>query len=398
MKKSVTVAAVVVGMLLLVTGLTGPVAAGTLNYDVEIFGEYELDYVYEDKDFVDNDDDESSYLEHELDLGFSISVLDNVSIVGEMEYADNTLGEGDHAIGQDNNIDVEAAYVEMAFEPVTITGGKFSFSFPHAFDDSPLLDDEITGVALDFDMVSVGWLRADDFSEMTEDKRDIFYVKGDMEAGGARIRPYLAYENQGENAAGVGSGIDAAFTTYWLGVALEMEAGALGLGADFIYGDRSFSDDTFGIDQSGMMVDFIAELDTGSITPSVFAVYSTGEDDDFAESEWMPIISSDLEPFNIIEDELWEGIILFGGGISDITTLPKLEHELLAFYAEGTNDAGLGLFSDEDNVCEIDFNSSYELLENCELYSELGYAVADIDGLDNEEDAISVEIGMEIEF
>lgn len=395
----------------LVAGFSMQASAGSINQDIKIGGEYELDYVYEDTDFLDVDDDDGSYVEHELDLEFEIDLGDGFIAGGSMEYVDSTLGDDDNAVGEDNEIDVEEAYVKMTFNEATVTAGKFGFAFPASLCGNPVLDDEGTGVDADFGPVSAGWLRTGDFDELTDDKKDVFYVIGNMESGNITVKPYAAYEHQGEDADNDPLVDDEEFDTYWLGAALEMKAGNFGLLSEAIYGSRAYSDDYATEDQSGFLFDIKAGFDMGNMTPFAISIYSTGQDDD-DEDNTLPVVQTpdsdrddcdDYEPFNIIEDQLRDGIFLIGAGIEDISFAPRFEHELVLAYMTGTGDENTvstaSLNNEENNAFEIDFNSTYELKKGlADLYLDLGYAVADLEGVDDEEAAKYVEFGLEIEF
>lgn len=401
----------------LVAGFSMQASAGSINKDVTIGGEYELGYIFEDTDFVDGDDDESSYVEHELDLEFGIDLGKGVMVGGSIEYADSTLGDDDHAIGEDNEIDVEEAYVKMAFEPVNVTAGKFGFAFPDSFCGHPVLDDEATGVDLDFDAASAGWIRTGDFDELTDDKKDIFYVIGNIESGNVTFKPFAAYENQGDDTDNFVDAEDEGFNTYWIGAAFEVDAGNFGLVSEAIYGDRNYSSDLENraagdfMDESGFLFDMKAGYKLDNITPFVLSIYSTGRDD-ADEDGSLPVVQTpgedrddcdDYEPFNIVEDQLVEGMFVIGAGIEDISFAPGFEHELILAYMTGTGDKDIvdntSLNNEDNDAFEIDFNSTYELKKDlADLYLDLGYADADLEGVDDDEAATYVELGLEIEF
>ncbi len=391
--------------------------AGSINRDVRIGGEYELNYIFEDTDFVDGDDDESSYVEHELDLEFEIDLGEGITAGGTMEYVDSTLGDGDNAIGEDNGIDVEEAYVIMEFEQVDVTAGKFGFALPDSFCGHPVLDDEGTGVDLDFGAASAGWIRTGDFDELTDDKKDVFYVIGNIEAGNLTFKPFAAYENQGKDTDHFDAAEDEGFNTYWIGAAIDYESGDFGLVSEAVYGDRNYSSDLENLpardfmDEAGFLFDIKAGYKLDNMTPFVLSIYSTGRDD-ADEDGTLPVVQTpdedrddcdDYEPLNIVEDQLVEGIFVIGAGMEDISFFQGLEHEIVLAYMTGTGDkdfvADTSLNNEDNDAFEIDFNSTYELKKGlADLYLDLGYAEADLKGVDDDEAATYVELGLEIEF
>jgi hypothetical protein len=391
---------------------SGQSFAGTINHDLKIFGEYELYYIYDDTSMIDEKDNEKSYLEHEFDLKFKLDLGENVTMGGKMEYADSTLGEDDHAIGKDNDIEVETAYIKAKFAPVTFTGGKFSYAFPSVFDGSPILDDEGTGVDFDFGLVSVGMLRADDFGEKTEDKNDIYYIKGKFDSDSIKINPYIAYQNQGDDGKIEGyTGDDAAYSSFWIGTSFEMEAGALNFLADLVYGSRSYSDKALeSMDESGLFLDAAVEMKMDSMTPTAFLIYSTGNDDDNKEHETIPVISPDYEPLNVFGDDdrqsgidFMSGLAGIGLGVKKLSFMPKLSHDIILFYAVGTNDEKSGnYFTEKDSAMELDFNSVYMLMDNFKIHGKLAYSSIDLDekvhGKVEDEAGLYCEFGMEFDF
>jgi hypothetical protein len=391
---------------------SGQSLAGTINHDLKISGEYELYYIYDDTSMIDEKDNEKSYLEHEFDLKFKLDIGENITMGGKMEYADSTLGDGDHAIGKDNDIEVETAYIKAKFAPVTFTGGKFSYAFPSVFDGSPILDDEGTGVDFDFGLVSVGMLRADDFGEKTEDKNDIYYIKGKFDSDSIKINPYIAYQNQGDDGKIEGyTGDDAAYSSFWIGTSFEMEAGALNFLADLVYGSRSYSDKALeSMDESGLFLDAAVEMKMDSMTPTAFLIYSTGNDDDNKEHETIPVISSDYEPLNIFGNgdrlsdvDLLGGLAGIGLGAKKLSFMPKLSHDIILFYAVGTNDEKSGgYFTEKDSAMELDFNSVYMLMDNFKIHAKFAYSSIDLDekvhGKVEDEAGLYCEFGMEFDF
>ncbi|MDY0361952.1 MAG: hypothetical protein RBR08_10895 [Desulforegulaceae bacterium] len=391
---------------------SGQSLAGTINHDLKISGEYELYYIYDDTSMIDEKDNEKSYLEHEFDLKFKLDIGENITMGGKMEYADSTLGDGDHAIGKDNDIEVETAYIKAKFAPVTFTGGKFSYAFPSVFDGSPILDDEGTGVDFDFGLVSVGMLRADDFGEKTEDKNDIYYIKGKFDSDSIKINPYIAYQTQGEEGEVDGyEGDDAAFNSFWIGTSFSLEAGSLNFLADLVYGSRSYSDKALEtMDQSGLFLDAAVQMKMDLMTPTAFLIYSTGNDDDNKEHETIPVISPDYEPLNVFGDDdrqsgidFMSGLAGIGLGVKKLSFMPKLSHDIILFYAVGTNDEKSGnYFTEKDSAMELDFNSVYMLMDNFKIHGKLAYSSIDLDekvhGKVEDEAGLYCEFGMEFDF
>ena len=371
--------------------------------ELEIGGEYELDYKFVDGDFQDNPDDEESFIEHELDIAFKLGLGEGVTAEGSMEYADGTFGNAgdDHALGDDNNVDVEEAFINVAFEALEFTGGKFNFALPWAFDHSPVLDDEGTGMALGLGSVTLGWLRAADFTEMTDDKADVLMVMANLKSGGMKLEPYAVCELLGQDSGDEREG-------YWIGAALEMKAGSLGIEADAVWGRRDHRDPA-ATEAEGWMADAKVSVKMAGVEPNIFVLYSTADDDNADESETLPTISGDFEPFLLFEDSysgngsITDGVLMVGGGLDGISFIPGLEHDLVVAYIEGDGDeavtANTSLNHEDSDALEIDFKNSIKMKDGMvQLYLDLAWAQGDFEGIDDDENLAFAELGMEVEF
>jgi hypothetical protein len=151
-------------------------------------------------------------------------------------------------------------------------------------------------------------------------------------------------------------------------------------------------------------MDIAAEMDMGNMTPTAFLIYSSGNDDDADEHETIPTIATDYEPLNIFGDangdiDFMNGLTGIGLGINDMNFAPKLKHDLVFFYARGNNDENSGqFFTEDDTAMEIDFNSVYEVMDDFEIYANLGYSSIDLDRDFDDEAGTYMEIGMEVNF
>lgn len=185
----------------------------------------------------------------------------------------------------------------------------------------------------------------------------------------------------------------------------------VGILGDFNYGHVKWSDDQ---KQSGFVGVLAVQYAMDMVTPQLFGVYESGEDSDYArngDSKRMPVVGTDggafgpgigygqqtsfwqdsfvrtlladLDPFMPYQAEQGAvGLWAVGAALRDIKFMDNLSHDLVAYYAKGTNDkANWMLMTDEDSYWEVDFNTTYQMYENLALVLELAYGKVSLDEL-----------------
>jgi hypothetical protein len=373
------------------------------KYPARVSGEYTLQYVHNDTSMDAAQGNELSYFEHEFLLQIEIRVRDNLILQSKMEYASSSFGDGDHALGESSEIKAITAFFKAEFKYLTMKGGKFEFTLPAEFDGSPLLEDEGTGFELELGDFLLGMLRAEDAKDATEDTYDIFYLNTGFKTEDISLNIYTAYSaaSKGVTESGIQS------NGFWIGYALELKTGSLGIISDFVYGSRS-DFEIAGQTESGFFLDFEVRFETERIMPVAFLIFSSGNDNDERDIEVMPLISPEFEPLNgfgRVNDEVdyLSGLIGLAVGFRELSIIPQLEHDLIVFFASGTNhiqsDAA---FTESDSAMEVDFNSRYELDEEFEIFANLTYVALhldeDIHGPQEKNIGTYIEIGLELKF
>ena len=179
---------------------------------------------------------------------------------------------------------------------------------------------------------------------------------------------------------------------------------------DFNYGKATYNSGVNNIDagRSGWLGDIAVDY-TGlkMMTPSLFFVYSSGEDGNSsknAKSERMPFLGNPqswaVGSFFFGDRDFANGFSANNGyfsktqgfwtaglSLKDITFLDKLKHTVHLLYIKGTNDKDFikdnnagngyraygGILTEKDSLWEVDFNTKYMIYDELSVYLNLGY-------------------------
>jgi hypothetical protein len=224
--------------------------------------------------------------------------------------------------------------------------------------------------------------------------------------------------------------LTAGRNAYWGGTSFTMTYfDPIKVMADVAYGSVSGGGDTN--DRSGWMFDLAVDY-TGFdfMTPEVFFVYTSGEDDDATNgSERMPLLYSQywapgsfwfggdtllMGSYGYLNSQT--GFWTAGLSLKDISFVEKLSHTINALYVQGTNDkdtanttvAGYDFvtygrsLTEEDHIIEFDLNNKYQLYDELALTLDLGYIINGYDkdtwGGIERDDAFKLSTGLAYSF
>ena len=361
------------------------------------------------------------------------------------------------------SIRVRRAYLDFKIPDTSIAvrGGLQGVALPASFGGgSMILDDEMPALVAStpiIDEVSVlagyGRLYDDDTTigqtTHTNGSFDTGFLAVPVKLDGFQFAPYFVYAYVGHDAL---TGLDntpiranvlwglatpepdptAGRNAYWGGTNFTMTYfDPITVLADVAYGNVSGGGETN--DRSGWMFDLAVDY-TGFdfMTPEVFFVYTSGEDDDPTNgSERMPalearnwgignglffggdaLLSGDHGFFN---NQL--GFWALGASLKNISFLDKLSHSFTAFYAKGTNDEALATYSpdsdfarygqtltDKDSIWEFTLNNSYKLYDELTFMVNFSYDVNDYDkdtwgaDVNKRDDAMKLSTGLLYSF
>lgn len=276
------------------------------------------------------------------------------------------------------------------------------------------------------DMVGLtfGWARpfdekkvnpADPFNKW-DDEVDVFLAVLPVTLDGVSLKPFAAVTRWGKDS--IGSDKNA---TMWhaglnFGVTMLDPFAILG---DFNYGTVKWSND---YKQSGWIAVLAAQLAMDMVTPQIFFAYESGEGSGYltgGDSKRMPVIGTDGGAFgpgigyggatsfaqdNFVRSLLVGldtiallfglnsdpyqtrqgavGLATVGAALRNLTFMDNMSHELVAYYARGTNHKDNGfLLTTEDSYWEANFNTTYQMYENLALILELAYGKVDLDDM-----------------
>jgi hypothetical protein len=455
----------IVGMAFLVGS-----AATTMAGELDIYGQYwgVVSVVDNAASFKDNPfnedvdgDDWQGY--QRVRQYFEYIASDNLKAVVGYEF-DTLWGDGGSGnLGADaNNFELKRAMLDWTLaNGMSFNIGVQGFAVPGGATGNPVLGGDMSGITANVpfnDMMSLtaGWIRLNDEVDAAGNDgigadgsgdADAFVVALPINAQGFNVSPYGIYAYLGEDAIngakfggstqllgtfagdaefGVGASPDDNANAYWIGAPFTLSMmDPLVLKGQFIYGSVTGMDvatagvDDDALERTGFYADFSAAFKTDFGTPTVFGLYSSGEDDDLDDgSETFPTLFSDGYasggPFttafgfngccsNIsfgadysFAQYTPHGIWKLGLGIQDFSFLPNLSHDIGVAYIQGTHDedvvaqipAGASYvptasadveLTTEDSAWELRWYSEYSVNENLDLVLDLGYATMDMD-------------------
>ncbi len=457
MKRLVLLATV----LALVLGMASVASAAT----VKASGDWALEFLFsqgynmtDNASGANNDGDFGVYQRARTKFEF----IANENLKGVLGTEIGTATWGNEFRFHDHNVPVSVrlAYLDFTVPDtkIAVRGGLQTIVLPNsgAFCGSNIiLDTEMPSLVVSapiIDEVSVltgyGRLYDNDAtfgnSGHTNGSFDTGFVGLPVNLDGFAFAPYFVYAYAGHDAladanlnGNLASGLltpapdlTAGRNAYWGGTSFTMTYfDPIKVMADVAYGSVSGGGDTN--DRSGWMFDLAVDY-TGFdfMTPEVFFVYTSGEDDDATNgSERMPLLYSQywapgsfwfggdtllMGSYGYLNSQT--GFWTAGLSLKDISFVEKLSHTINALYVQGTNDkdtanttvAGYDFvtygrsLTEEDHIIEFDLNNKYQLYDELALTLDLGYIINGYDkdtwGGIERDDAFKLSTGLAYSF
>lgn len=382
---------------------------------------------------------------------------------GSNGFVSNTGSSSGGGLDTDGvNVETKWAYLDFNIpgSTVNVKAGLLPVTFPNAFGSSAVTDHDSGAIVVsapitDMFSVTAAYTRimdnnigaTGDGTDRQKDEVDaVLLALPITPVKGLAIVPWGAYALAGYDtlltpaantstsgtftgvAQNTGLGLGAPLgtgateddvTVWWAGIAVDIKMfDPFQIAFDFNYGKEDGGD--LDIDRSGWMADLkVAYKGLSFGTPTLFAAYSTGEDEaptaSDPKSHRMPYLlenwyipgaffaggsafdaenghGSDRNVANFICSGQW----VVGLGLYGLTFVDKLSHDIVVAYSQGTNDAttevatylqsnaggafGVGsAMTDKDHVWEINFNTTYQIYEQLAAIAEIGYANASYD-------------------
>lgn len=367
-----------------------------------------------------------------LRLGFDYIVSENLSATFLMQIGDYDYGSAGIQSNDNGSLDgylsdpfrVRLAYVDwmipttdvqvrMGFQPVALPAFAFG---------SAVLDARGTGVVVAAPInenISLDgiWIRAasnDDGMNVTvrgHDDADIFALAADFDYDGFRIAPWAMYAMAGSQVGQFGelNSFDHEFSAWYLGASFELSMfDPFMFALDAYYSDASWDGAAGGrdLDMDGYFVAASASYKTQWGTPALKGWYASGDDTDKLVNhpntndylgQPATIVGAFAATSIMFDDQVMDnGLANYRGGNpagtwgvllewADFSFIEKLSHTARIAYMGGTNDVPNGTattleyLGDDDDVLEINFNSTYEIYKNLSTALELGWLTADFD-------------------
>jgi hypothetical protein len=454
-------------ILCLIVGLAFIVgtAATTVAGELDIYGQYwgvvsavNNGASFRPQPFNEDQDGDDWHAYQRMRQYFEYIASDNLKAVAGYEI-DTLWGDedssGDLNADEKGIIEVKRAMLEYTTDQgTTLNIGVQGFGLPGGATGNPVLGGDMSGITANVpvnDMMSLtaGWIRLNEDAQpgtSGNGDSDAFLAVLPVQMEGVSASPYAVYARLGEDyidgqpyhssdqLLGTLGGQYAPFdvnaddsaNAYWIGVPVSVTMmDPLVFEGQVIYGSVTGADveqagtDDDALDRSGFYVDASAAMNMEWGTPTVFGLYSTGDDDDFEDgSETFPTLFSDgfvSPPFatafgfngccsnlsfgadysfaQYTPNGIWE----IGAGVKGLSFQDNLSHDIGVTYTRGTNDADVAkdlladpaiysptathtvLLTKDDAAWQFRFYNQYDINENLYLALDLGAAMMDMD-------------------
>ena len=347
-------------------------------------------------------------------------------------------GDGSNsALAVDTDDFLELKRLNMEFTlPGTETTSKVGIQWVElpslALGSNLVLNGDMPGVTVstpvtDTANLTFGWLRKYDSvtTSSSSPGYDAFFAAMPIEQDGFSFDPFAVYSLVGKDAwngdyttTTNGTSVEVTrdtndledtATMYHVGTGLQVDTlDPIGMRAGFVYGSLSADNDEN--DKAGWLADLAVNYKMEAMTPEVFGMYTSGDDDDADDgSERLPTIYNDglyaVYPSMLFGDPTYlgiggdgaagtaalgftpQGIWAAGATLKSITLTDKLTGTLTAQYVQGTDDEdavnkdilGDSTLTAEDSAFEVDFAANYKIYEQLSAIMEVGYAKFDYD-------------------
>ena len=338
--------------------------------------------------------------------------------------ADSGVARSSTHNDKDDFLELKRANMEFTIPDTetTVKSGIQWIELPSvALGSNPVIAGDMAGVTMSTPLsetmdLTFGWARP--FDSVSTDNAapgmDSFFAALPIGQDGFNVSPFGVYTIIGKDAWNGNYNSTGARQTvpyqddasmYHLGATFQVDMfDPVGMEASFIYGAQDAENDAN--EASGYYSDFAINYKMDMMTPELFALYASGNDDD-ANTDGlgrMPNIYQDglVSPYPsmIFGDASFLGIGgdgsagvslvtyeptgLTGAGVSlkSIQLSESLSGTFTAGYYQGTNEddtpaGGADAFTDEDSAYDITFAANYEIYEQLSAIMEAGYAKAD---------------------
>jgi hypothetical protein len=377
-------------------------------------------------------------------IWFDFVANENLKAVLGLEIGDFRWGqEGGGQLGTDGTslIEVKHAYFDFNVPntEVNIKAGLQALYIPGTL-GSLVLDDDAAAVMVSApinDMVSVaaGWIRAYDDNDgtqavtATQDDYDTMALLVPVNADGFNVTPYFLYSMIGKEALNKNTVINTATddATMWhAGFNAQIDMfDPIVVMTDFVYGSLGAEIGGSDFDIKGWIFDLAVDYKMDFMTPELFFLYASGDDDTNDDSyDVMPVISPDytFSTFGMDGSSIGAGNLIQGDSsvrehelatipmwavglkLKDISFIEDLSHTFTIYYAQGTNDKDYKTtsFCEEDSMIEVNFDTKYQIYDELAAYLELGYIKIDWDKsedhADDLEDGYKAALGIKYDF
>ncbi|MDR2050908.1 MAG: outer membrane homotrimeric porin [Deltaproteobacteria bacterium] len=427
-----------IALAALLLGGTLPAAAAAIKFEASGFwhAAFILDH---DLDFDGETTEDSFYGANRLRILFSAQAGEHVKGNWEFQGGtwewgasgeDTAYGEGGDARLDTSSQDLKTrlAWLDVTIPDTetTVSAGIVQLTLPNAVAGNPVFDDRVGGVIVNSALseevkLSAFWVRP--FFSPRSDKQshynsmDLFGVFAEAALGTGWVSPYFVYGEAGhradqgdfdfawahgpEDSSSPNGYADDNKKTILLfgGLALELSpAENLSLKLDAIYGNaKNPSKDAYETEGYMLALGVDYELEFG--TPGLIAWYSSGANRN--GQGVLPVIGTDggvgytrlgmAGTASLGADSLITNTAVGTTGlalqVADISFLESLSHTVRLGYILGTNhkeagdpeidgeDFALYGISRELSFVELDFDTTYELVENFSALLELSYVI-----------------------
>jgi hypothetical protein len=457
-------------ILCLIVGLAFIVgtAATTVAGELDIYGQYwgvvsavNNGGSFEAQPFNEDADGDDWHAYQRMRQYFEYIASDNLKAVAgyEIDTLWGGAGSGNLAADEAGVIEIKRAMLEYTTDQgTTLNIGVQGFGLPGGATGNPVLGGDMSGITANVpinDMMSLtaGWIRLnedrqpgalkDDGSRLPADgDSDAFLAVLPVQMEGMSASPYAVYSYLGEDYMNGknattrtpyhsstqllgtldgeyrGTAYEGNAQAYWIGVPVSVTMmDPLVFEGQVIYGEV-MADSNDELDRSGFYVDASAAMNMEWGTPTVFGLYSSGDDDNIDDgSETFPTLFSDgfvSPPFatafgfngccsNLSYGKDYSfaqytpnGVWQIGAGVQGLSFQDNLSHDIGVTYTRGTNDKDVGkalageagyvptatsniLLTKDDAAWQFRLYNQYDINENLYLALDLGAAMMDMD-------------------
>jgi len=357
--------------------------------------------------------------------------------IGEGRSQGGYFGSVDAGVGGEEDGDIILELDNLYIDFTTDSGMNFkigsqSFGMDEIAYGSHIMYEVPAGVTFsapltDTSTLQAGWFRMadlmDDSEANTDDQADLLFVKLPVTMDAISFTPWAAYANiqedvianadshwtyayfdypgflTGANGAVVDPTSTDDVSAWYLGMSFGYTMDALSVKASATYGDMDWETATVDASIAGYFADLVIDYKMDGFTPEFFTFYGNGPDANDEDFDMMPVLiggptyTSSYFGGSRFNDNMFDSYdstyatSMWGVGfkVKDIKTGKKLSHEFQIMYAEGTAEDTIFqspndiLMNEDESLVEVNFNSTYQIMDHLLFATELGYMTFDED-------------------